>query len=63
MDYLATNSDMAIYYYASDMILNIHLDASYLSESNVKSRAVGHFFQDWFPRSVEPIRLNDAIES
>ena len=32
LDYLVTNPDATIRYYASDMVLNIHSDASYLSE-------------------------------
>jgi hypothetical protein len=31
LDYLATQPDTAIRYHASDMILHIHSDASYLS--------------------------------
>jgi hypothetical protein len=31
-------------YHASDMILNIHSDASYLSEREAKSRAGGFFY-------------------
>jgi hypothetical protein len=31
VDYLATHPDATIRYHASDMILNIHSDASYLS--------------------------------
>ena len=45
------------------MILNIHSDASYLSEQNARSRASGHFFLGWLPRPGEPIRLNSAIHS
>ena len=45
------------------MILNIHLDASYLSERNARSRASGHFFLGWLPKPNEPIRLNGAIHS
>ena len=45
------------------MILNIHSDASYLSERNARSRASGHFFLGWLPRPGEPIRLNDMIHS
>ncbi len=44
LDYLATNTDAKIPFYASDMIMNIHSDLSYLSESKVQSRACGHFF-------------------
>ena len=37
MDYLATHPHATIRYYASEMILNIHSDASYLSESRARS--------------------------
>jgi hypothetical protein len=44
LDYLATHPDATIRYHASDMILNIHSDASYLSVSNARSRLGGLFF-------------------
>jgi hypothetical protein len=44
LDYLATHPDAATRYHASDMILHIHSDASYLSVSNVLSRLGGLFF-------------------
>jgi len=44
LDYLATNPDMTIRYYTSDMILTIHLDTLYLSVKNEKSRAAGDIF-------------------
>jgi hypothetical protein len=44
LDCLATHSDATIQFYASDMVMNIHSDASYLSESKACSRACGHFF-------------------
>jgi hypothetical protein len=37
-DYLATHPVAAISYHASDMILHIHSDASYLSVLNARSR-------------------------
>ena len=37
LDYLATHPDAKIRYHASDMVLNIHSDASYLSEIGAKS--------------------------
>jgi hypothetical protein len=43
LDYLATHPDATIRYHASDMILNIHNDASYLSVSNARSRLGGLF--------------------
>jgi hypothetical protein len=43
LDYLATHPDATIRYHASDMVLHIHSDASYLSVSNTRSR-LGHLF-------------------
>jgi hypothetical protein len=43
LDYLATHPNATVRFHASDMILNIHLDASYLSEANAHSRACGNF--------------------
>jgi hypothetical protein len=44
LDYLATHPEATIRYHASDMILNIHSDTSYLSVSNSWSRLGGLFF-------------------
>jgi hypothetical protein len=44
LDYLATHPDATIRYHASNMILHIHSDASYLSISNARSRLGGLFF-------------------
>jgi hypothetical protein len=44
LDYLATHPDATIRYHASDMILHIHSDTSYLSVSNARSRLGGLFF-------------------
>jgi hypothetical protein len=44
LDYLATHPDTTIRYHASDMVLYIHSDASYLSVSNARSRLGGLFF-------------------
>jgi hypothetical protein len=44
LDYLATHPDATIRYHTSDVILNIHSDASYLSVSNARSRLGGLFF-------------------
>ena len=61
LDYLSDNSEATIRYYASDMIMNIHSDASYLSEAKARSRTCGHFFMGWMPTDNEPIRLNGAF--
>jgi hypothetical protein len=44
LDYLATHPDAKIRYHASDMVLHIHSDASYLSVSNAQSRLGDLFF-------------------
>ena len=43
------------------MILQIHSDASYLSEPTARSRAAGHYFLGWLPQDGQPIRLNGSI--
>ena len=44
LDYAASHPDAIIAYQASGMVLAVHSDASYLSESKARSRAGGHFF-------------------
>jgi hypothetical protein len=44
LDYLATHPNATIRYHASNMVLHIHSDASYLSVSNARSRLGGLFF-------------------
>jgi hypothetical protein len=44
LDYWVTHPDASIRYHASDMILHIDSDASYLSVSNIRSRLGGLFF-------------------
>jgi hypothetical protein len=61
LDYLATHPDTTIRFRASDMIMNVHSDASYLSESDARSRACGHFFMGWSPKDGDPIKLNSAF--
>ena len=41
--------------------MNVHSDASYLSETKARSRTCGHFFMGWIPIDGEPIRLNGAF--
>jgi hypothetical protein len=50
LDYLAAHPDATIRFQASDMVLNVHSDASYLSETKAHSRACGHFFMGWLPK-------------
>ena len=44
LNYAATHPDAIVTYHASNMVLAGHSNASYLSESNARSRAGGHFF-------------------
>jgi len=61
LDYLATYPDATIRFQASDMIMIVHSDASYLSELDARSRACGHFFMGWSPKDGDPIKLNGAF--
>ena len=61
LDYLASNQNAKVRFHALDMVLNIHSDASYLSELGARSRACGHFFMGWMPKNGEPIKLNGAF--
>jgi hypothetical protein len=61
LNYLASNQDAKVCFHASDMIMNINSDASYLSETKARSRACGHFFLEWMPKNGEPIQLNGAF--
>ena len=61
LDYLASNPDAKVRFHASNMMMNIHLDTSYLSESGARSQACGHFFMGWMPKNGEPIKLNGAF--
>ena len=44
LDYAASQEQAVLTYEASDMVLAVHSDASYLSESKTRSWASGHFF-------------------
>lgn len=44
LNYCATHPTATIQYRASDMILHIHSDASYLTESEARSRVGGHHY-------------------
>ncbi len=47
LDYTASNQDAIITYNASNMVLAIHSNASYLSKPKGRSRAGGHFFMSF----------------
>jgi hypothetical protein len=63
LDYLASHSDAVVRFQASDMVLNIHSNASYLSKPNAHSRACGHFFMGALPIDGKPIKLNGAFHT
>ena len=44
LDYAVSHPNAIITYRASDMVLDAHIDASYLSELKARSKAGGHFF-------------------
>jgi hypothetical protein len=44
LNYVATHPNAGIQFHASDMILAVHTNASYLSKPGGKSRAAGHFY-------------------
>jgi hypothetical protein len=60
-DNLATHPDTKVCFGASYMAINIHSDASYLTESKARSRACGHFFMEPLPQDGKPIKLNEAL--
>ena len=62
LDYMWTHPDAKIRYRASDMILNVHSDASYIvCAPKARSRAGGYFFLGSIPRDAKPIIINGAI--
>lgn len=64
LDYLATYPNDGITYKASNMILCAHSDASYLSESNSRSRAGAHVFlsnDDPIPQSRGPVYSSSTV--
>ena len=61
LDYLCTHKDATIRFVKSDMILNVHSDASYLSEPRARSHIGGIFFLGSNPLTHQPIQLNGPI--
>ena len=58
LDYCATHPASTICYHASDMILKLHSDSSYLNVVSARSRQGGHFF---LGNKSDPDILNGAI--
>ena len=44
LDYFATHPNATVRFLASDVVLALYSDASYLSEPESKSRAAGHYY-------------------
>jgi len=63
IDYLATHQNAVVRFRASDMVMNIHSDALYLSKPKAQRRACGHFFMGALPKDGEPIKLNGAFHT
>ena len=58
LDYCASHPDGAIRYQASDMILKLHSDSSYLNAVGARSRQGGHLY---LGNKSEPDILNGAV--
>jgi hypothetical protein len=58
LDCMAHEPEMILTYHASDMVLAVHSDASYLSKPGARSRAGGHFFMS---AKVEDPPNNGAV--
>ena len=58
LDYCASHPDGAIRYQASDMILKLHSDSSYLNAVGTRSRQGGHLY---LGNKSEPDILNGAV--
>ena len=52
LNYVASHPDASIRYVASNMILHVHSNASYLSAPRARSRAGGHFTLGFTPGST-----------
>eukprot|EP00957_Ditylum_brightwellii_P207440 15352991-Ditylum_brightwellii.AAC.1 len=63
IDYCASHPDATIFLNASDMILQLHANASYMNEPQACSTAKGHFFLGNKIIDGKPILLNGAVHS
>jgi hypothetical protein len=61
LDYASTYPDAKVRFSASPMILTIHSDASYLSESQARSRAGGIFYLSSNHDPTNPAPTNGAV--
>ena len=67
LDYAASQEEAIITFNASDIILNIHSDVSYLSKHNAHSRAGGHHFlsnaTDHAPNNSAVLNISSIIRN
>ncbi len=61
LNYMWMHPNTKIRYSASNMILNVHSDASYLSAPKAHNCAGGYFFLGSILQASEPIIINGAI--
>jgi hypothetical protein len=63
LDYMWTHPNAKIHYRTSNMILNVHFDASYLSAPCTRSHASVYFFLGSLPVNGNPIKFNGTIDT
>ncbi len=63
LDYLASHPNAKVQFCASGMVMNIHSDASSLSEPSACSRVCGDFFMGELPINGKLIKLNGAFHT
>jgi hypothetical protein len=61
LDYIWTHPDAKICCRASNMIMDVHSNASYLSAPKARSHTGGYFFLGSIRQDSEPIIINGAI--
>ena len=54
LDYVDSNPIASVRFHASDMVLQIHSDASYLTEPKARSRVAGRFFLGKNTKPLQP---------
>ena len=63
LDYCATHPDSKKRFFASEMILQVHSDASYMNDTRERSTASGHYLLGNNIKYGKPIVLNGAIHT
>ena len=61
LDHLTTQPATTICYYAPEIVLKMHLDASYLSEARAQIMVAGYYFMGGVPNNGHPITPNGNI--